>query len=331
MSGPDLICRWLRADLHPRAARAATPSSTTRPTTATRTRRTTASSFPVVDDDGEHRFTALVKAHRPDMRQLDADHLLWATLPRRLRRGRADLPVRADPARLQRRRRHHPHVPCADPRPGAVVGRLPRLWSARRGSASARCSSSAREIGWDALDAFAAAGSTTASSGWSAAIRRMPAGGPWSRASTTPLPGCARTASGQGDGRRSTPGEARIEVDLRDNLDCLPCGLNLTEATARTAAMIGVFNSLPIARAARTRAASGGSRCSSERTASSVSRATRELLDRDHRYRRSGRQRDPARDRRARRRLRHGRDRSILPAPSPSSSGTTRAATVPPS
>ena len=42
--------------------------------------------------------------------------------------------------------------------------------------------------------------------------------------------------------RRSTPTTRRIEVDLRDNLDCQPCGLNLTEATARTAAMIGVFN-----------------------------------------------------------------------------------------
>ena len=29
------------------------------------------------------------------------------------------------------------------------------------------------------------------------------------------------------------PRRARIEVDLRDNPDCLPFGLNLTEATAR--------------------------------------------------------------------------------------------------
>ncbi|HJU46906.1 MAG TPA: hydantoinase B/oxoprolinase family protein, partial [Gaiellaceae bacterium] len=35
-----------------------------------------------------------------------------------------------------------------------------------------------------------------------------------------------------------------IDVDLRDNVDCLPCGLNLTEATARTAAMMGVFSGL---------------------------------------------------------------------------------------
>ncbi len=33
-------------------------------------------------------------------------------------------------------------------------------------------------------------------------------------------------------------------MDLRDNLDCQPCGLNLTEATARTAAMMGVFTGL---------------------------------------------------------------------------------------
>jgi N-methylhydantoinase B len=38
--------------------------------------------------------------------------------------------------------------------------------------------------------------------------------------------------------------EERIVVDLRDNPDCVPCGLNLTEATARTAAQSGVLNSI---------------------------------------------------------------------------------------
>jgi N-methylhydantoinase B len=37
---------------------------------------------------------------------------------------------------------------------------------------------------------------------------------------------------------------AIIEVDLRDNPDCMPCGLNLSEACARTAAMVGLFNSI---------------------------------------------------------------------------------------
>jgi len=38
--------------------------------------------------------------------------------------------------------------------------------------------------------------------------------------------------------------KAMIEVDLRDNPDAMPCGLNLSEACARTGAMIGVFNSI---------------------------------------------------------------------------------------
>ncbi|HEY4820352.1 MAG TPA: hydantoinase B/oxoprolinase family protein, partial [Xanthobacteraceae bacterium] len=40
-------------------------------------------------------------------------------------------------------------------------------------------------------------------------------------------------------------GAARITVDLTDNIDCLPVGVNLSEACSRTAAMVGVFNSLP--------------------------------------------------------------------------------------
>ncbi|MFT4036337.1 MAG: hydantoinase B/oxoprolinase family protein, partial [Patulibacter sp.] len=40
------------------------------------------------------------------------------------------------------------------------------------------------------------------------------------------------------------PETARVTVDLRDNPDCLPVGINLSEACARTAAMIGVFNSI---------------------------------------------------------------------------------------
>lgn len=40
------------------------------------------------------------------------------------------------------------------------------------------------------------------------------------------------------------PEEGRVVVDLRDNVDCLPSGLNLSEGAAMGAAMIGVFNCL---------------------------------------------------------------------------------------
>jgi len=37
---------------------------------------------------------------------------------------------------------------------------------------------------------------------------------------------------------------AMVRIDLTNNPDCQPCGLNLTEATSRSAAMIGVFNAI---------------------------------------------------------------------------------------
>lgn len=38
------------------------------------------------------------------------------------------------------------------------------------------------------------------------------------------------------------PAEGRIEVDMRDNIDNLDCGLNLTEATVNSAVFAGIFN-----------------------------------------------------------------------------------------
>lgn len=41
------------------------------------------------------------------------------------------------------------------------------------------------------------------------------------------------------------PAEARIEIDLRDNIDCMPNGLNLSRACAMASVISGLFNSLP--------------------------------------------------------------------------------------
>jgi N-methylhydantoinase B len=75
------------------------------------------------------------------------------------------------------------------------------------------------------------------------AIRRLPAGSSSATTRHDRYPGApegipveARVAV--------DPEQARVEIDLRDNPDCYPCGLNLSEACARTAAMIGLFNSL---------------------------------------------------------------------------------------
>ena len=39
--------------------------------------------------------------------------------------------------------------------------------------------------------------------------------------------------------------DGRIVVDLRDNADCLALGLNLSEACARSGALIAIYNCLP--------------------------------------------------------------------------------------
>ncbi|PRB43027.1 hydantoinase [Arthrobacter sp. MYb23] len=40
------------------------------------------------------------------------------------------------------------------------------------------------------------------------------------------------------------PKEARVLVDLRDNIDCVPAGYNMSEATALASGMTGIFNQL---------------------------------------------------------------------------------------
>lgn len=40
------------------------------------------------------------------------------------------------------------------------------------------------------------------------------------------------------------PAQGRIEVDLTDNPDCVPCGLNLSEASAMSGVLNGIFNCL---------------------------------------------------------------------------------------
>src|SRR3954451_20479943 len=103
------------------------------------------------------------------------------------------------------------------------------------------------ELGWVTLHAYTSDWFDYSEEMMAAAIRQMPAGRAVARNQHDPIP-----EAGIEDGVPIQvtvgvdPEAARIEIDLRDNPDCLPCGINLTEATSRTAAMIGVFNSLPI-------------------------------------------------------------------------------------
>jgi N-methylhydantoinase B len=199
---------------------------------------------PVVAD-GEHHFTAIVKAHMADIGNSQPT-TLWASATDvyhegavifpgvKVQRDYEDIP---DIIELCRTRIRVPDVWYAD-----YIG---MVGAARIGERE--LNSLGEELGWEQLHAYTAAWFDYSEQMMAGAIRRMPAGVSVAHNMHDPLP-----AAGAEDGVpvkvtvTVDPGEARVEVDLRDNPDCLPCGINLTEATSRTAAMIGVFNSLPI-------------------------------------------------------------------------------------
>src|SRR5262249_47982302 len=102
----------------------------------------------------------------------------------------------------------------------------------------------AQETGWDALHAYEEDFFNYSEQRMASAVRKT-SGGTATRISThDPFPGTPDAGVPVKAVVQIRPDDAVIEIDLRDNPDCLPCGLNLSEGCARTAAMVGVFNSL---------------------------------------------------------------------------------------
>ncbi|MCC7346263.1 MAG: hydantoinase B/oxoprolinase family protein, partial [Variibacter sp.] len=103
----------------------------------------------------------------------------------------------------------------------------------------------AREFGWDVLRAFVAQWLDYGEKRTRRIIAALPAGKGRATVFHDPMPGTPAEGVPVTATVTIDPEAGEIEVDLRDNLDCLPNGLNLTEATARTAGLIGIFNSIP--------------------------------------------------------------------------------------
>jgi N-methylhydantoinase B len=199
---------------------------------------------PVVDEQGEHHFTALVKAHMADIGNSEPT-TLWAGARDVYNEGalifpglkvQSDYRDVPDVIEMCRTRLRVPDVWYADY--SGMVGAA-RIGERELGALG-------EELGWETLHAYTAAWFDYSEEMMAAAIAQMPAGHAVAENQHDPVP-----EAGIEDGvpiKVSVdvdPRAGRIRVDLRENPDCLPCGINLTEATSRTAAMIGVFNSLP--------------------------------------------------------------------------------------
>lgn len=196
---------------------------------------------PVIDSQGVHRFTVLAKAHQADCG--NAAPTTYSAEARDLyEEGAPIFPcVRVqhdyrdveDVIRMCRMRIRVPDQWWAD--------YLALIGAARIGER--RVLALGEELGWDVLEAYTGGWFDYSERRMDAAIRRLPGGRMSVTTAHDPFPGVP-------DGIPITVGldvrndDGRLEVDLRDNPDCQPCGLNLTESTARTAAMLGVFNAI---------------------------------------------------------------------------------------
>jgi N-methylhydantoinase B len=196
---------------------------------------------PVIDSAGAHRFTILVKAHVGDCGNSipsslmasarDVYHEGALVFPAvRVQRDGRDI---EDVLRICRARIRAPELWEGDLH--AMIG------AARIGERELEAL--ADEVGWEALDAFARDWLAYSSDRMAAAIGRLPAGRRSAETTHDALPG----VTGEVTIRATVevrPRDGIVEVDLRDNPDCLPCGMNLTESTARATGLIGVLNSI---------------------------------------------------------------------------------------
>ena len=102
----------------------------------------------------------------------------------------------------------------------------------------------ADELGWDTLHAFSRQWFDYSEERMIMALSALPAGQAAAVSVHDPIPGTPADGIPVKATVTVDPREQRVEVDLRDNPDTMACGLNMSEACARTAAMIGVFNSI---------------------------------------------------------------------------------------
>ena len=189
--------------------------------------------------DGEHLFTVCAKAHQADCgNSLPSTYMPFSrdlyeegglNFPCvRIQRDYEDV---GDVIRMCRRRIRVPDVWYGD--------YLAALGSARVGER--RLKELAHKYGVETLQAFVREWLDYSERLMVHAIRQLPKATLHGEGRHDPLPGLPDGVPVQVS-IRVDPEAATIEVDLRDNVDCVPAGVNLSEACTVTGVIIGVFN-----------------------------------------------------------------------------------------
>ncbi len=197
---------------------------------------------PVMDDEGRHRFTVLAKAHQADIGNsvpttyhgeakdvYEEGALIFPNV--QIQRDYQDID---DIIRMCRLRIRVPEQWYGD--------YLAALGAARIGEKEIMIM--ARDVGWDALEEFSTQWLDYSEQRMIKALAALPAGSSTKTSTHDHFPGTPEGGVPITVHVNVDPENSKVVVDLTDNMDCMPCGLNLSEACSRTSAMIGIFNSI---------------------------------------------------------------------------------------
>lgn len=197
--------------------------------------------MPVIDDAGVHHFTVFAKAHVADCGN-SIPTTFYATAKDVYQEGALIFPCQKIQSGYE--------IDGDFVRQCKLRLRVPDMWygdflailgAARIGER--RLLELASEVGGDQLKAFGKAWFDYSEEKMADAIRQLPSGTRKVTLMHDPIPGAPDGVPVSAE--VSVDNEAgKIVIDLTDNLDCKPFGMNLTESTATSNTMAGVFSSL---------------------------------------------------------------------------------------
>lgn len=240
LSGPDLMARSM-LDLHPNPRRGdaflhnSPYHGCSHPADHTIL-------IPVLDDDGVHRFTVVAKAHQADIGN-SIPTTYHGTAKDVYEEGALIFPA----VQIQENYKTNQDIV----RMCEMRIRVPEQW---RGDFLAMLGAArigerellaiGEELGWETIERFERQWLDYSEGRIASVIARMPKGRSEAVSTHDAIPGTPDHGISVKAIVSVDPDAGTIEVDLTDNPDSLPCGLNLSEACARTSALIGVFNSI---------------------------------------------------------------------------------------
>ena len=200
---------------------------------------------PVFDSTGTHRYTVVVKAHQADIGNSQPT-TYFGEARDVYEEGALIFPA----VQVQRNYRDIDDIV----RMCMTRIRVPEQWrgdfmamlgAARTGEKA--LAALGEEYGWGVLESFNTGWFDYSEQCMEQAILKLPGGSARATSTHDAIPGVCEEAITVAAEVRIDNVMGQVSVDLTDNVDCQPNGLNVSEACVHTSAMIGIFNCIDAA------------------------------------------------------------------------------------